>query len=304
MQKDTKRNFVMVTGLSGSGKSQVMKCFEEQNYYCADNIPPVLLPELIKLCFASNINRLAVATDIRSQQFFSDLTTVLEQLEQMDSSPYIVFLDASDEVLVRRYAESRRQHPLAPNDRVLNGIIKERDKLRFLRERASLVLDTSQMTTHQLRGLIFQKFSSKNTTGSKLHAVSFGFKYGTPTDVDLIFDCRFLPNPYYLPELRGLSGLDEPVKNYLHSFATYHTFLQKIVSLLIFLLPQYLKEGKQQVNVAFGCTGGRHRSVALAEEVASLMKKHHCETSVEHRDTRLSPAESSNSISDNIRKNS
>ncbi|MGM9998375.1 MAG: RNase adapter RapZ [Candidatus Bruticola sp.] len=300
MQEHTELNFVMVTGLSGSGKSQVMKCFEEQDYYCADNIPPVLLPELIKLCRTSNVNRLAVAADIRSQQFFNDLMTVLEQLTQMGCSPYIVFLDASNEVLVRRYAESRRQHPLAPNDRVINGITKEREKLQFLKERASFVLDTSQTTSHQLRGLIFQHFSSQNTDGSKLHAVSFGFKYGAPTDVDLIFDCRFLPNPYYLPELRILSGLDEPVQRYLHSFDTYHTFSQKIVDLLIFLLPQYLKEGKRQVNVAFGCTGGRHRSVALAEEVANAIRKHNYETSVEHRDAQLATAESPDSLNDNI----
>lgn len=160
--------------------------------------------------------------------------------------------------------------------------------LKFLKDKASLVLDTSKTTSHQLRGLIFQHFNSKENFQSKLHIVSFGFKHGAPTDVDLIFDCRFLPNPYYIENLRKLSGLDEPVQEYLHNFETYHIFADKIIDLLTFLLPQYLKEGKRQVNVAFGCTGGRHRSVALAEEIAQAMIKQHYETSVEHRDIKLS----------------
>lgn len=291
MQEYIRPNFVIVTGLSGAGKSQVMKCFEDQNYYCVDNLPPTLIPALIELCRKSNLTQLAVALDIRSKDFFTDLTPTLKQAEDMGCTPYIVFLEASDDVLIHRYAESRRQHPLAPNDRVANGILKERKMLQFLKDRASLVLDTSKTTSHQLRGLIFQHFSSEDASKSKLHIVSFGFKHGSPTDVDLVFDCRFLPNPYYIQELRHLSGLDEAVRDYLHNFETYHIFANKIVDLLTFLLPQYLKEGKRQVNVAFGCTGGRHRSVALAEEIAQAMKKQHYETSIEHRDVKLASAQ-------------
>ncbi len=288
MQEYIRPNFVIVTGLSGAGKSQVMKCFEDQNYYCVDNIPPILIPDLMKLCHNCGIFYLAVALDIRNKDFFADLMPVLKQTEEMGQAPYIVFLEASNEVLIHRYAESRRQHPLAPNDRAVNGILKEREMLKFLKDRASLVLDTSKTTSHQLRGLIFQYFNSKEDIQSKLHIVSFGFKYGAPTDVDLIFDCRFLPNPYYIAKLRQLSGLDEPVREYLHNFETYHIFADKIIDLLTFLLPQYLKEGKPQINVAFGCTGGRHRSVALAEEIAQAMTKKQYETSVEHRDIKLS----------------
>ncbi len=288
MQEYIRPNFVIVTGLSGAGKSQVMKCFEDQNYYCVDNLPPSLIPDLIELCHNSGIFYLAIALDIRSKDFFTDLTPNLKQAENMGHTPYIVFLEASDDVLIHRYAESRRQHPLAPNDRVANGILKEREMLRFLKDRASLILDTSKTTSHQLRGLIFQHFNSQKSLQSKLHIVSFGFKHGTPTDVDLIFDCRFLSNPYYIAELRNLSGLDQPVRDYLHKFETYHIFADKIVDLLTFLLPQYLKEGKRQVNIAFGCTGGHHRSVALAEEIAQAMKKQHYEISIEHRDIKLS----------------
>ncbi len=288
MQEYIRPNFVIVTGLSGAGKSQVMKCFEDQNYYCVDNLPPVLIPDLIKLCHNCGIFYLAIALDVRNKDFFADLTPVLKQVEEMGQTPYIVFLEASDDVLIHRYAESRRQHPLAPNDRAANGILKERKMLKFLKDRASLVLDTSKTTSHQLRGIIFQHFNPEENFQNKLHIVSFGFKHGAPTDVDLIFDCRFLPNPYYIANLRQLSGLDEPVREYLHNFETYHIFAEKIIDLLTFLLPQYLKEGKRQVNVAFGCTGGRHRSVALAEEIAQAMIKQHYETSVEHRDIKLS----------------
>ena len=284
MKEHVRPNFIIVTGLSGAGKSQAMKCLEDQGYYCVDNLPPALIPELAKICHTSNITSFALALDVRSREFFEDLAPALEQADKMGYSPYIVFLEAADNVLINRYAESRRQHPLAPNDRVINGIIKEREYLQTFREEADLVIDTSKFSAHQLRGLIFKHFSASEVTSSRIHVMSFGFKHGIPLDTDLVFDCRFLPNPYYVPELRPLSGLDKPVCDYLYTFATYQQFCQKIGDLLLFLLPKYLQEGKEQVNIAFGCTGGRHRSVALAETISKQLAKHGYETSIEHRD--------------------
>lgn len=283
-RENARPNLVIVTGLSGAGKSQAMKCFEDQGYYCVDNLPPVLIPQLAQLCRSSHLDYLALALDVRSREFFDDLEPALEQIATLGYHPYIVFLEADPQVLVRRYAESRRQHPLAPNDRVLKGIEKEREFLQFLRGRSDLVLDTSKISPHQLRGLIFQNFGTQRHLQSRLHVFSFGFKYGIPLDTDLVFDCRFLPNPYYLAELRPLSGLDEAVYQYLSQFESFATFQDKIADLLLFLLPAYLKEGKRQVNVAFGCTGGRHRSVALAERIAQRLASAHYEVSIEHRD--------------------
>lgn len=286
--KNQRPNFIVVTGLSGAGKSSAMKCFEDQGYYCVDNLPPVLIPELAKICHNSNITDLAVALDIRSRDFFEDLPDALEQTQKIGYIPCILFLEASTDVLIQRYAESRRQHPLAPNNRVENGIQKEKECLKYIRDKANVVLDTSKCSKHQLRGRLFSLFNSSSAPKSRIHIMSFGFKYGMPLDVDLVFDCRFLPNPYYIQNLRHLSGLDQPVRDYLRGFDTFETFSEKVNDLLLFVVPQYFKEGKQQVNVAFGCTGGRHRSVALAEMSALKLRSQNYEVTAEHRDIERS----------------
>ena len=284
MGTESKFNFIIVTGLSGAGKSQAVKCLEDEGYYCVDNLPPVFIPGLIDLCLKSGFNKLAAALDVRSRTFFDDFKPAMAEIKKRGINPYILFLDASDDVLIRRYAESRRQHPMAPNDRVANGIELERRCMQELKSTANEVIDTSNLSSHRLRGRIFEGLRLEEDRFSRIHITSFGFKHGIPLDTDLLFDCRFLPNPYYIPSLKPLSGLDKDVCDYLHTFDNFDIFTQKILDLLTFLRPLYLKEGKLQVNVAFGCTGGRHRSVALAEAAAQALSKAGYKTSVEHRD--------------------
>ena len=279
--------FVIVTGMSGAGKTLVTKCLEDQGYYCVDNIPPALLLQFAQLCISANISRLAIAVDVRSHNFFADIEHSLEELALSGFNPQIWFIEARNEVLIRRFAANRRLHPLAPQDRVANGIAKERELLTSLRRRASYIIDTSELTPHNLRGHIIDYFAKTNATpgsAGQVHILSFGFKNGVPLDADLVFDCRFLPNPYYIPELKPLTGAHSQVAEYVFSFPTTQQFVDKIVEFLNFVMPLYLKEGKKQVVVAFGCTGGRHRSAAIAEESRRRLAAKGFQVSLEHRD--------------------
>ncbi|MPQ42692.1 RNase adapter RapZ [Clostridium tarantellae] len=280
--------FVIVTGLSGAGKTQATRSLEDLGYFCVDNLPPKLIPKFAEACIQSQgkINKVALVIDIRGGIFFDDLFESLEYLKQSNFKYEILFLEASDEVLVKRFKESRRSHPLSPDGRVLTGISNERARLRELKDRADNIIDTSKYAIKDLR----EKINVLYGDGKELEqtisitVLSFGFKYGIPTDSDLVFDVRFIPNPFYIPELKPFSGNDEPVKQYVLSQKETKTFIPKLKEMLEFLIPNYVKEGKRQLIISIGCTGGRHRSVAIANALYKELKKSDYNVGVEHRD--------------------
>jgi len=274
------RRLVIVTGLSGAGKSQALAAFEDLGFYCLDNLPPTLLPQIVTLAAASGYDRLAIAPDVRTSGPFGDLATSIASTSTNGASPEILFLDATEEALVRRFSETRRKHPVA-RERLTEAIASERSALAPVRDQAERVWDTSAITALQLRRRIAETYAPK-TGEPLLHVtlVSFGYKYGLPLDADMVFDVRFLPNPYYVDELRDLTGLDKPVGDYLERLPETRTFLQHVEKLLDFLIPRFLHEGKAQLTIAIGCTGGRHRSVYLAERVHEFLGRN-LELSVE-----------------------
>jgi len=280
--------FLIVTGLSGAGKTQAIRNLEDLGYFCVDNLPPTLISKFAEACYQTDgkIDKIALVIDIRGGKFFDDLFENLNYIQQEGYDYEVLFLDASDEVLVKRFKESRRKHPLAPEGRILNGIALERNRLREVRDRANNIIDTSTFTTMRLREEITKIYGDKNQIETQLiiTVVSFGFKYGIPLDADLVFDVRFLPNPYYIPELKRFSGNDKPVKEYVEGFDITKNFINKLEDMLSFLIPNYIKEGKRQLIVAIGCTGGRHRSVAIANSIYNILKESGNEVSIDHRD--------------------
>lgn len=280
---------IIVTGMSGAGKTQVMQVLEDMGYFCVDNIPPVLIPKFSDLCRhsdSSKINQVALVVDIRGGEFFDSLTEALENLESMGVPYEIVFMEASDETLIRRYKESRRSHPLAPSGRISHGIEQERAMLTHIRKKADHVIDTTNMKTASLKSYMRRMFSQVDEVkeGMSVTVVSFGFKHGMPIDADMVWDVRFLPNPYYIPEYRHKSGRVPVVKDYIHSFEVTEEFKKHLFATMDFLVPNYEQEGKSQFIVAVGCTGGMHRSVAMAEALYSHLEAKGCNVSVEHRD--------------------
>jgi UPF0042 nucleotide-binding protein len=279
--------FVVVTGLSGAGKSQTIRCLEDFGYFCVDNLPPALIPKFAEICFQTEgkIEKIAVVVDIRGGILFEDLFQSLKILGNMGYGYDILYLDASDDVLVKRYKESRRSHPLARNGRIINGIHEERNILLDVKALATHIIDTSNLSTRQLREelnkiyVVGEKFDSMIIT-----VISFGFKYGIPIDADLVFDVRFLPNPYYIEELKKHSGNEEKVKEYVMKWDEATAFLEKINDLLEFLIPNYIKEGKSQMVIAIGCTGGRHRSVVIANAIYENLKRNNHAALINHRD--------------------
>ncbi|RMF90057.1 MAG: RNase adapter RapZ [Nitrospinota bacterium] len=277
----------MVTGLSGSGKSVAIKAFEDLGFYCVDNLPIRLLPTFAELALQSpEISQAALGIDIREGDFFSELLVVLDKLKREGFHMEILFLEAQDEVLVRRYSETRRRHPLAGNIPVLEGIKRERELLEELRQRADRVIDTSECTVHQLREII-------NTTYQPMHRyrrmaisiISFGYKFGLPINADLVFDIRFLPNPHFVPELRPYTGNEERVARYVLDSDITRQFLQQLSTFLRFLLPLYEEqEQKAYLTIAIGCTGGKHRSVAIANYLERLLTSLDYYVTVRHRD--------------------
>ena len=261
------REIVVITGMSGAGRSTVAHAMEDHGWYVIDNLPPSLLIPLFDLTQSSD-DSIAVVIDVRGRQFFDDLNKTLAELAERGISRKIIFVDASDDVLVRRFESSRRPHPLQGSDRILDGIEKERERLRELRSGADLVVDSSQLNVHQLERKIAELFSVDPSASLKVNVLSFGYKFGLPVDADLVMDCRFIPNPHWNPELREMNGLDKQVSEAVLNAESVGEFLEKYLSLFNSLGQGYLREGKKYITLAIGCTGGKHRSVAVAEELA------------------------------------
>lgn len=281
--------FVIVTGMSGAGKSTALKMLEDMEYFCVDNLPVPLIDkfvQLIKDSASGEIERVAIGVDIRSGRSLDELKAVLEKISFSGIESEILFLDADDTALVRRYKETRRSHPLAGAGRVDDGIQKERERLQFLKEYADYILDTSKLLTRELKAELEKIFVENRTFKNLMVTVlSFGFKYGIPQDADLVFDVRFLPNPYYLENLRPLSGNDRPVSDYVMGFEAAHVFSDKLEDMIRFLIPNYILEGKTQLVIAVGCTGGKHRSVTLANELYRRLGENDTYgIRIEHRD--------------------
>jgi RNase adapter protein RapZ len=277
----------IITGLSGAGRSEAAKALEDFGWFVIDNLPPALISKMMPLVFAkgSDIQRVALVIDARGGQFFAEAAQELEKLRREQSNFRMLFLDASDETLVRRYDATRRVHPLAPDESVAVGIQRERELMRFFRDGADLLIDTSDMSVRKLRSKLAAYFEDETPTeGLKITMISFGYKYGLPLDADIVFDVRFLPNPHWIDELRPLSGADEPVQEYVLSHDTSQQFIERTRDLLEVLVPGYQAEGRHYLTVAIGCTGGRHRSVVLAERVAALIREHELSVRVIHRD--------------------
>ena len=268
---DKKIHLVIVTGMSGAGKTVAIQSFEDLGYFTIDNMPPTLVPKFLQLVETTQDNdKIAMVVDMRSRSFFSEIQQVLDEIENNDGLDFkILFLDAADTELVARYKETRRSHPLAADGRILDGIKLERELLAPLKNMSQNVVDTTDLTPRALRKTISEHFSESTKLQSfRVEVVSFGFKYGIPLDADLVFDVRFLPNPYYQPELRNQTGLDKAVYDYVMNHTESEEFYQHLVALIKPILPGYKKEGKSVLTIAVGCTGGQHRSVAFAQRLA------------------------------------
>ncbi|WP_291649811.1 RNase adapter RapZ [Clostridium sp.] len=282
--------FIIVTGLSGAGKTEATRSLEDMGYFCVDNLPPKLIPKFAEACVQSQgkINKVALVIDIRGGIFFDDLFESLNYLKRQDFKYEILFLDAADEVLVKRFKETRRRHPLAPGSRVITGINEERNRLREVKDRADIIIDTSKYAIRDLREEMNKNYGDVKQPEQQLSVtiLSFGFKYGIPVDSDLVFDVRFIPNPFYIPDLKPYSGNDEPVKKYVLDQEETKGFIKRADDMLDFLIPNYKKEGKRQLIISVGCTGGRHRSVAIANALYKKLLERNYNASVEHRDIR------------------
>jgi UPF0042 nucleotide-binding protein len=274
MDKAKDVNLVVITGMSGAGKTVAVQSLEDQGFFCVDNLPPLLLPKFAELLEQSkgNIRKVALVIDLRGREFFASLFDALDQLEQSGIRSQILFLDADDQTLVRRYKETRRRHPLAPSGTPLDGIVQERKLLEEIKGKAHQVIDTSRLKPAELKEKIAERFSGDQERGMSVTFMSFGFKHGIPIDADLVFDVRFLPNPHYVDTLRPHTGRNRDVADYVMKWTETRQFLEKVTDLLKFLLPQYSREGKAQLVIAVGCTGGRHRSVAIAEYLYNAFK--------------------------------
>lgn len=283
---DEETRLVIITGMSGAGKTVAIQSFEDLGYYCVDNLPPTLLPKFLELMKDStnNITKVALVIDLRGREFFESLFDALDVLNEEDwLKEHILFLDAKDTVLVSRYKETRRSHPLSAGGLPLTGIKKEREILDELRGRAQRIIDTTDLKPRELRDKILKIYSEEDQEIFSVNIVSFGFKYGLPIDSDLVFDVRFLPNPHYVNHLQPLTGLNQEVSSYVFKWSETQKFLEKLQGLLEYMLPQYKKEGKSQLVIAIGCTGGQHRSVAISEHLAKVLSDNYI-THVTHRD--------------------
>ena len=278
-------SFVVVTGMSGSGKGSVLKAFEDLGYFCVDNLPVDLFPKFADLCrTSSEIPRAALVVDIREGEALRRFPAIYAQIRR-DTPAILVFLQADDKILFRRFSETRRPHPLGSDLSLREGIAEERKMLRSIRKLADLVIDTSRFNVHELKSFVTDRFSSAADERSMLiSCVSFGYRYGVPPDSDLVFDVRFLPNPNYIPKFQHLTGKDPAVARYIRSFPQTQEFTRHITELLVYLIPHYIREGKSYLTIAFGCTGGRHRSVMMAQTISKTLASRGFAIKVHHRD--------------------
>lgn len=261
-------HIVVISGMSGSGKSTAIHALEDAGFFCIDNLPALLLPKLTELAGHGQMPRLALVMDARERLNLKEAPRVIDEARRSGAKVEVLFLDSSDEALIRRFSETRRRHPLAPDGGVAEGIRLEREALSDLRELADQVIDTSPLTVHDLKRQVQARFSSDTSTAPAISLVSFGYRYGVPSQADLVFDVRFLPNPYFVPELKGMNGRNPRVAAYVLERPDTETFIEKVVDLCKYLFPRYQKEGKAYLTVALGCTGGKHRSVAIAHALA------------------------------------
>jgi len=277
---------VIITGMSGSGKASVLKAFEDLGFYCVDNLPVGLIPRFAELVGqSSEIEHTALVVDVREGTQLDKLPEIVKSVRRMLPTK-VIFLEAADAVLLRRYSETRRPHPLGTNTTVKSSLSAERRHLRPIRALADLVIDTSKFNVHELRSYITERFVKQETDKNLLvSCVSFGFKHGVPEDADLMFDVRFLPNPHFVPEFRPLTGRDPKVARYIRSFPQTREFIDRISQLLVYLLPHYIREGKSYLTISFGCTGGQHRSVMIAEDVSKRLRKAGYRVKTVHRDS-------------------
>jgi UPF0042 nucleotide-binding protein len=276
---------IIITGLSGAGKSWTIKCFEDMGYYCVDNLPTTLIPTFAELCTHSTrrISRIALGVDIREREYLAPIVEVLSELRAAGHHTEVLFLEASEEALVRRYHETRRRHPVSSGS-LLDGIREEKKLLANLRELADRVIDTSQTTVHELRRRLVELYGEAAPTGLSVNLLSFGYKFGVPYEADLVFDCRFLPNPFFVDALKTQDGRAPAVRRFVLEQPDGHELIARLRDLLAYLLPHYQREGKTYLTVAVGCTGGRHRSVALVEELRESVEAHGVPVNVTHRD--------------------
>jgi UPF0042 nucleotide-binding protein len=279
-------DIVIITGMSGAGRSTAAKSLEDLGWFVVDNLPPGLLPTMVDLAERSNgaVPRIAAVVDVRSRAFTTDLKSSIDDLDARGVAPRIVFLEAADDTLVRRFDSVRRPHPLQGGGRIVDGIAAERELLRDVRGEADVVLDTSPLNVHELRGRMRDFFGGRSAKGPRVSVVSFGYKYGLPVDADLVVDCRFLPNPHWIPELAAMTGQDAPVRDYVLSQPGAQDFLRAYLEALQVLLAGDEREGKHFVTLAVGCTGGKHRSVAIAEHLAAKLAGTGSDVQVVHRD--------------------
>ncbi len=286
--KKTKLELVVVTGLSGAGRTEAVRALEDMGYFCVDNLPPAFLLNLVELFSleGSRVKQVAVVSDVRSREYFPKLYQVLDELKTMKNIKFqILFLEARDDILIKRYKETRRRHPLSETGEIIEGIKEERNLLAKLKEKADIIIDTSDLEVYELRSKIRQEFqgpAGKKTL--RITVSSFGYKYGLPADADIVMDVRFLPNPHYVPEIRHFSGEEKKIKDFVLSKKVTKDFLESFEKLLTFLIPHYIKEGKTHLLIALGCTGGTHRSVVLAEELGKFLKEKKYRVNVSHRD--------------------
>jgi len=286
VENSNELQIVIITGMSGAGKTVAIQSLEDLGFFCVDNLPPSLLPKFLELMRESKnkMNKVALVMDLRGREFFEQLIHILDELQHYSwLTPHILFLDADDATLVRRYKETRRSHPLAKSGLPLDGIRNERKLLEELKARAQTIINTSALKPKELREKITEKFSNSRQNLFTVNVVSFGFKHGIPIDADLVFDVRFLPNPFYIEQLRPKTGLDQDVYQYVMKWSDTSKFLEKISDLLSFMLPLYKREGKSQLVIAIGCTGGQHRSVAIAKYLGEKLAKDY-QVQVSHRE--------------------